>query len=159
MNDRALVPHPRPVPPRRPGQRPVAGAAARRRAATAGFSTVELMVALVVLGLGILGVANLFPLGSRVQLKDRLKTSAADLAQQKMEQLRLLAWSDPLLIAGTHPSTAGEALTLENEGSFQRFWIVEDQTGSFADMKKVTVRVTWRWQRADTVDLVSYFRR
>jgi hypothetical protein len=76
-----------------------------------------------------------------------------------MEQLRLLAWSDPLLLAGTHPSSDGESLTLENEGSFNRFWIVEDQTGSFADMKKVTVRVTWHWQRADTVDLVSYFRR
>ncbi len=159
MIPRVLLPHPRPLPPRRPGRRPVAGAAARSRAATAGFSVVEVMVALVVLGLGVLGLANLFPLGSRTQLRDRLTTSAADLAQQKMEQLRLLAWSDPQLDAGTHPTTAGETLNLENEGSFQRFWIVENQTGSFADMKRVTVRVVWTFQRSDTVNLVSYFRR
>ena len=117
------------------------------------------MVALILLGLGILSVANLFPLGSRTQLRDRLRTSATDLAQQKMEQLRLKGWSDPDLNAGTHPSVSGEALSLEDEGAFTRFWIVEQQTGSFADMKKVTVRVIWTYQRRDTVQLVTYFRR
>ena len=137
---------PRPLPPRRPS-------------AQAGFSIIELMVALILLGLGILSVANLFPLGSRTQLRDRLRTSATDLAQQKMEQLRLKGWSDPDLNAGTHPSVSGEALSLEDEGAFTRFWIVEQQTGSFADMKKVTVRVIWTYQRGDTVQLVTYFRR
>ena len=137
---------PRPLPPRRPS-------------AQAGFSIIELMVALILLGLGILSVANLFPLGSRTQLRDRLRTSATDLAQQKMEQLRLKGWSDPDLSAGTHPNVSGEALSLEDEGAFTRFWIVEQQTGSFADMKKVTVRVIWTYQRRDTVQLVTYFRR
>jgi prepilin-type N-terminal cleavage/methylation domain-containing protein len=143
---RSLVPRPRPLPPRKP-------------AASAGFSVIELMVALTILGLGILGLANVFPLGAQTQTKDRMRTSGTDLAQQKMEQLRVLPWSATDLIGGTHPVLAGETLTLQDEGSFYRWWIVEDQTGSFADMKKVTVRVRWTVLRPDSVELVSYFRR
>jgi len=146
MIARALPRHPRPVPPRRPSAR-------------AGFSIIELMVALVLLGLGILSVANLFPLGSRTQLRDRLRTSATDLAQQKLEQLRLESWSDSDLDAGVHPDASGEALSLDDEGAFTRFWIVQQQTGTFSDMKKVTVRVIWTYQSTDTVELVTYFRR
>lgn len=138
---------PAPLPPRRPplGRR--------------GFSVVELMVALVVLGLGILGLANLFPLGGRMQMRDRMRTSAADLAQQKMEQLRLLSWSDANLDVGTHPTVSGETLTLQDEGTYQRYWIVTQGTGTFSDMKQVVVRVTWTLQRPDTFNLTSYFRR
>jgi Tfp pilus assembly protein PilV len=117
------------------------------------------MVALTILGLGILGLANVFPLGSQTQTKDRMRTSGSDLAQQKMEQLRILSWSDPQLVSGTHPVLSGETLALQDEGTFNRSWIVVDQTGTFADMKKVTVRVTWTVLRPDSVELVSYFRR
>lgn len=137
---------PRPLPPRRPSRE-------------AGFSLIELMVALVLLGIGILSISNIFPMGSRMQLRDRLRTSAADLAQQKMEQLRIVSWSAADLDVGTHPDVNGETLSLTDEGSFNRRWIVESQAGSFADMKKVTVRVIWTYQVPDTVDLTTYFRR
>lgn len=141
-----MLPRPRPLPPRRPARE-------------AGFSLIELMVALVLLGIGLLSIANLFPMGSRSQLRDRMRTSAADLAQQKMEQLRVVTWSAPDLNAGTHPGGTGETIALPDEGTFNRRWIVESQAGAFADMKKVTVRVTWTYQVPDTVDLVTYFRR
>ena len=142
----SLVPQPRPVPPRKPSAR-------------AGFSVIELMVALTVLGLGIMGLANVFPLGSQAQMKDRLRTSGADLAQQKMEQLRLLPWSHADLTDGTHPGSNGETLNLTNEGVFNRRWIVTTQAGNFSDMKLVTVRVRWTVLRPDSVELTSYFRR
>lgn len=152
MSARPFVRHPRPLPPRRP-------AAPGRVDARGGFSLIELMVALVLLGLGILTVANMFPLGSRMQLTDRLRTSAADLAQQKMEQLRMKAWSDPELDVGTHPDADGDTLSIVDEGTFVRYWVVEAQSGTFADMKKVTTRVVWTYQSPDTIDLVTYFRR
>ena len=141
-----LVPRPGPLPPRRPSAR-------------AGFSVIELMVALTILGIGILGLANVFPLGSQTQIKDRLRTSGADLAQQKMEQLRLESWSGAELTDGVHPTVSGEALALQNEGRFTRYWTVATQAGTFSDMKKVTVRVRWTFLRTDSVELVSYFRR
>lgn len=142
----SLVPNPRPLPPRKPS-------------AQAGFSVIELMVALTVLGIGIIGLANVFPLGSQTQMKDRLRTSGSDLAQQKMEQLRMLPWSHSDLDDGTHPASNGETLTLTNEGTFNRRWIVTTQAGNFSDMKLVTVRVRWTVLRPDSVELVSYFRR
>jgi len=142
----ALVPHPRPLPPRKPSAR-------------GGFSVIELMVALTVLGIGIIGLANVFPYGSQTQVKDRLRTSGADLAQQKMEQLRTVAWSDANLTDGTHPSNTGETLTLTSEGNFNRLWFVTTQSGNFSDMKLVTVRVRWTYPRPDSVDLTTYFRR
>jgi len=120
---------------------------------------IELMVALTILGIGILGLANVFPLGSSTQIRDRLRTSAADQAQQKMEQLRAQSWSAPDLDDGTHPNTSGETLTLPDEGTYNRRWIVETQAGNFSEMKKVTVRVTWVAAHPDTITLVSYFRR
>jgi Tfp pilus assembly protein PilV len=117
------------------------------------------MVALTVLGLGILGLANVFPLGSQTQMKDRLRTSAADLAQQKMEQLRVESWSSVELTDGVHPTTSGETLAMQNEGAFTRHWFVATQAGAFSDMKKVTVRVSWTLLRPDSVELVTYFRR
>ena len=141
-----MVPNPRPLPPRKPS-------------AQGGFSVIELMVALTILGIGIIGLANVFPYGSQTQVKDRLRTSGADLAQQKMEQLRTVAWSDANLTDGTHPSNAGETLTLTSEGVFNRRWFVTTQAGNFADMKLVTVRVRWTYPRPDSLDLTTYFRR
>jgi type II secretory pathway pseudopilin PulG len=117
------------------------------------------MVALTILGIGILGLANVFPLGSSTQVRDRLRTSAADLAQQKMEQLRQESWSSANLTDGTHPTSSGESLALTDEGNFNRYWVVATQAGSFSDMKLVTVRVRFTFGRPDSVELVSYFRR
>ncbi len=152
VSPRPFVRTPRPSPPRRP-------VAPARSPAQAGFSLIELMVALVLLGIGIMTIANMFPLGSRTQMRDRMRTSAADLAQQKMEQLRLQTWSAADLDVGTHPDADGDTLSLVDEGTFIRYWVVEAQSGSFADMKKVTTRVVWTYQTPDTIDLVTYFRR
>jgi len=129
------------------------------RARTEGFTVIELMVALAILGVGIISLAQLFPYSSQSQIKDRLRGSASDLAQQKMEQLREEAWSAADLTDGTHPTSSGEALSLQDEGTFNRRWIVTTQSGNFSDMKLVTVYVTWQFIRPDSVSLVSYFRR
>ena len=61
-----------------------------RRAPTGGFTLVEVMVAIVVLSLGLLGALTAFSIASRVTSASRNDTSLALLAQQKLAEIRLL---------------------------------------------------------------------
>ena len=58
-----------------------------------GSSLLEVLVATTILVTGLAALAQLFMLGTRANLQARQTTMAAILAQQKMEQLRGLAWS------------------------------------------------------------------
>jgi prepilin-type N-terminal cleavage/methylation domain-containing protein len=66
-------------------------------AGTLGFSLVEVLFALAVLSVALTGLAQLFTVAGRTNARARATTYAAVLAQQKMEQLRGLAYGfDPL---------------------------------------------------------------
>jgi prepilin-type N-terminal cleavage/methylation domain-containing protein len=57
-----------------------------------GFSLVEVLFALVVLSVAVSGLAHLFTVAASTNARARATTYAAVLAQQKMEQLRSLAY-------------------------------------------------------------------
>jgi prepilin-type N-terminal cleavage/methylation domain-containing protein len=120
----------------------------------AGMTLIELMMALVVLSIGLLSVAALFPLGSSHSTDDRLLTTASGLAMQKMEQLRMLPYSDAQLSTGTHPTTSGE--NIGTGGRFNRRWFV---TQLATDLKSVDIRVTWSDAKPETARIVTYFKR
>jgi len=121
------------------------------------MTMVELMMALVILAIGVLGVSAIFPLGSRSSTDDRLTTQATELAQQTMEQLRSKSFNDADLALGTHPSSGGEWVGTNNR--FHRWWTVTQFGGSFSDVKLADIRVTWTAPQPDTVRLVTYFKR
>jgi type II secretory pathway pseudopilin PulG len=62
------------------------------RSDEAGFSLVETMVATLLLATAVVSVAQLFVLATRANLSAQRQTYASTLAQEKMEQLRGLAW-------------------------------------------------------------------
>jgi type II secretory pathway pseudopilin PulG len=64
----------------------------RRRSVEAGFSLPETIIATLVLVTGVVSVAQLFVLATRSNLSSQRQTFASTLAQEKMEQLRGLAW-------------------------------------------------------------------
>jgi prepilin-type N-terminal cleavage/methylation domain-containing protein len=119
-----------------------------------GMTMVELMMALVVLSIGLLGLAAIFPAGRRFTNRDRLMTTATDLAEQKMEQLRTLSYSDPDLTIGTHPTASGE--TVGNNNRFVRWWTI---TQIATDLRCADVRVTWAAVRPETARVLTYFKR
>jgi type II secretory pathway pseudopilin PulG len=64
----------------------------RRRSAEAGFSLPETLVATLLLATAVVSVAQLFVLATRANLSAQRQTFSSTLAQEKMEQLRGLAW-------------------------------------------------------------------
>jgi Tfp pilus assembly protein PilV len=123
-----------------------------------GASLVELMVALMVLAVGILAMAQLFPAGNRSQLKDRMMTSASLFAQEKVEQLTPKTWSDPDLANGRHP--AGTAVEqLGTSGKWGRFYQVETLAAPLDNLKRVTVTVNWTFMGNRSVTTTTYVRR
>lgn len=105
-----------------------------------GISLVEVMIALIVLSVGILAVGRLFPAGARSQMQDRLVLGAADYAQEKIEFLHPLHWSDANLTNGRHP--AGTATEACGNGRWQRFYTVTTMASPLDNLKKIDVTVT-----------------
>lgn len=63
-----------------------------RRTRDEGFTLVEVLVAIILVAVMSLGVAQMFVLAVRTNLAARHQTSTTILAAQKMEQLRSLTW-------------------------------------------------------------------
>jgi Tfp pilus assembly protein PilV len=122
-----------------------------------GASLIELMIALVVLSLGILSLAQLFPAGSRGQMRDRMTTAATYFAQEKIEELTVLPSTHADLSNGLHPAAGFDSLGDANQ--FLRRYQVEQMAGALKDLKKVTVTVQWDYMGARSVQAVTYLRR
>ncbi|MBI1796579.1 MAG: prepilin-type N-terminal cleavage/methylation domain-containing protein [Candidatus Eisenbacteria bacterium] len=128
------------------------------RARERGASLVELMIALVVLSLGILAMARLFPAGTRSQLQTRMTTTASFYTQEKIEDLSRLPWGDASLTDGRHP--AGVATeNLGSSGAWHRFYNVTTMGVPLDNLKKVTVTVAWSFVGARQVQATTYLRR
>jgi prepilin-type N-terminal cleavage/methylation domain-containing protein len=97
-----------------------------------GFSLVELMIAITLLGVGLLSLAGLFPVAmQRVSVGD-LESRATFHAQAKIEELKALPWNN--LTASAAADTV--------ETVFQRGWVVLEDTPANG-MKQVQVIVSW----------------
>lgn len=122
-----------------------------------GATLAELMVALVVLSIGILAVAQLFPAGTGSQQQSRMTNTANYYAQEKLEQLRGLGWTDAELSAGRHPASGTESLG--TSGAWQRFYEVTAMSAPLGNLKRVDVTVSWTYHGARSVTTTTYVRR
>jgi type IV pilus assembly protein PilV len=122
-----------------------------------GFTLIEVLVAVIVLSVGILAVFRLFPAGLRSQTQNRMQTAAAFHAQEKLEQLACLPFTDSDWDAGTHPTAGPERVG--PSGQWTRSWQVEVMDAPLDDLKRVTVTVTWAQGSGREVVMTSYRRR
>jgi prepilin-type N-terminal cleavage/methylation domain-containing protein len=106
-----------------------------------GYSLSELMIVLLVLALGILALARLFPAASREQVRDRLRTSASYHAQEKLELLRGLAANHVDVSEGRHPAAGAE--TVGSTAALERYWTVSYPSGALQSVARVEVVVRW----------------
>ena len=102
-----------------------------------GFTLVEVLITIVILGLGMLALVRMLSLGifSDVDIENRM--IALSLATEKMEELVSFAKDHTDLNAGTHTDPNNPVRT-----TFTRFWSVTDDD-PVADMKRIEVWVTY----------------
>ena len=124
-----------------------------------GMSLVELLIALVVLSISLIGLARVFPAGARAQAQDQLLMKSNYFAQEQLETLTGRNWSDPLLTDGRHP--AGTACDTLAGGQILRFYRVTTMTGDLDNLKRLDVTVTYHGagQQARSITATTFVRR
>jgi len=85
-----------------------------------GFTLVELLIALVIFTVGILGVATMQLTSIKGNSKGRIISEASNVAAQRIEQLMALDYGDPDLLDGDIDGTGQDTSTppdgLDNDG-------------------------------------------
>jgi Tfp pilus assembly protein PilV len=118
--------------PRAPGRarppRPERGAA--------GFSLVEVGVALTVFMVGALALALVMPAATRKIENATAQTRASQLAAQRAERILMTPYDGDELTAGSHADPANP-----RDGLYQVLWVVEDGQ-PIAACKRATVSVS-----------------
>ncbi|MCG3116161.1 MAG: prepilin-type N-terminal cleavage/methylation domain-containing protein [Candidatus Manganitrophus sp. SA1] len=91
-----------------------------------GFSLLEVLIAMSILSVGLLGVIGFFEVGFKALRAGSRQGLAAQLAQEKMEAFRS---ADPSLLSGGQDEPEGMARRwmIERSGRDPRIWIVEVQ--------------------------------
>lgn len=117
-----------------------------------GASVVEIMVALVIFGVGLVAAARMLPESSAKTTRSRNKTIAVNIAQEKIEELLASAFEHADLVAGDHDDP-GNPLNLH----YLRSWTVTDDT-PVVDMKMISVSVTFPTSGADSVATLRTYK-
>jgi len=105
----------------------------------AGFTLVELLVAVVILAVGLLGLAQLQVTAIKTNSQSATKTAATSLAQQAIEQVMSWDADDPRLDAdGTGTFTS---VTVAGAGTYDITWTVTANYEGVTNLCRVDVSV------------------
>jgi prepilin-type N-terminal cleavage/methylation domain-containing protein len=116
-----------------------------------GVGLIEIMIALVLFGMGISLALRTLPESNVIMTRGRNITIATNLAQEKMEELMAVPYSDADLAAGTHVDAENPI-----DRNFTRSWAVTDDT-PLQSMKTVAVTVSFETASSDSsVTIRSY---
>ncbi len=127
-----------------------------------GFTLIEVLIALTILAIGLLGVALMQVTSISGNTFSREMSVATELGQDMLEQLRTLQYTssttDNALLGGNHPDNTdvadglavgvGNANIIDERGLtvgpliYTRTWTVTDNTPA-ANMKAIDVTVSW----------------
>ena len=113
-----------------------------------GFTLLEVLIAISILTVGLLGVAQMQIMGIRGNYFSGNTTTVLTLAEEKMEDLLGKSYTDAELTGSGAPGTNHNDVnnpideTGQAGGIYTRMWTVIDNT-PIADTKTVTVSVSW----------------
>jgi prepilin-type N-terminal cleavage/methylation domain-containing protein len=117
-----------------------------------GATLLEIMVALVVFGIGLVIAMRTIPESTAKTSRSRNLTIAVNLAQEGIEELMGEPFNAADLTAGTHADPDNPL-----RGHFDRSWTVTDAT-PVAGMKLISVSVSFPTASADSVAMLRTFK-
>lgn len=116
-----------------------------------GIGLVEILIALVLFGIGISFAMRTLPDSNVAMTRGRNLTTATNLAQEKIEELIAIPYTSGDLTAGTHVDADNPL-----DRHFTRSWVVTDDT-PIQDMKTVAVTVSFQTGSPDSMVTVRTF--
>jgi len=108
-----------------------------------GFTLVEILVAMVLILVALLGAAQLQIMTIFTNTASNERTTAITLAQDKLESLRTLPFSQ----IGNYPFS-------DTSGIYTRTWQVESDTPA-QGMARVTVTVSWKNKQVQAQSIIA----
>jgi len=117
-----------------------------------GFSILEALIAAIVVGVGMLGLAKLQGITLANSSESRLRTDALNLAQEKIEELRTFANQTTYdALANAADTSVGSNVT------YTRNWAISNCANAVS-CQRANVTVTWvdHVGATQTVQLTSY---
>lgn len=112
-----------------------------------GFTLIEIMVAISVFSIGVLGLATMLPLLKSDVTRSDQRTRAVIIAEETAEWLRGLAYADSSLSAGNHEDVAFDI------PNYELSWTVADNN-PIAGVKQVTVIANRVGQPGESANIV-----
>jgi Tfp pilus assembly protein PilV len=123
-----------------------------RRSSQVGFTMIEVMIAMTLTAIAILGIMALYSTNVRAAGFSRHQTEASVLAESKVEDIRALPAASP---PTGSPETNIGPIGPSSAGIYTRSWTEVIGT-SYAD---VTVTVAWKDNDTGTHSIVMHARR
>lgn len=122
-----------------------------------GFSLLELIIAVAVLAIGLVGILQIFPVGLRASRRSGMITKAAFLAQNKIEEVKITGFDAIQELPPKIPLSG-------SEGDFEWEIAIDevDLEGldSTDDIRQITVTVSWpERNRTRSKDFLTYVTR
>jgi len=110
---------------------------------SAGFTMIEVLVAICLLAVALLGMASLTTMVIKGNAYSKARTTAATLAKDKLEELKNTTYANLTSNDTDYAASTGAVQTSATGAYYTRAWNIEDPA---TNLKNVTVTVTWSWQ-------------
>lgn len=106
-----------------------------------GFTLIEILLAIVVISIGLVGVISLYPVVSKASVITEEKVLVVNSVRQKMEQIITM---DFVAISTGNPSSLSDTVAIQNKQKSRRVDVIyldnnNNETATATDLKKIRV--------------------